>query len=342
MGLSSLINPVLVGLCAILVLPLFLSDPKYPGEITQLPQDLQEWYSRGYMMEINGRNIFYIYAKCSDSKVTDPPTFVIIHGFPSSSHEYHRVFDSLLQYGNVMVHDHVGFGFSEKPKTDYTYSMSEAADNALAIWMALGIESAHVISHDMGDSILTEILARRHRNMLPDYYKGFFNSVMFTNGGMKYSEINFRVGQILLSNIYVGPYFAKLSNRLGISNAVLKQQLWGIAGSTDIDNMNYDIEMMQNLLGYNGGMDIADKTIYYLWDRAHFEYRWFAALRELDIPCKIVWGESDAVAPKPIPEFISKLIPNSRLDYLPGAGHFIMLERPVAWVEHAKQLLELK
>ena len=343
MGMSDFFGSVLTVLVAILALPLFLSDPKYATEIEQLSPALQEWYNRGDMVEINGRNIFYIYSQCSDTTLTNPPTFVIIHGFPSSSHEYHRVLDPLLKYGNVMVHDHVGFGFSDKPATDYTYSMSEAADNALSVWRALGIKSAHVIAHDMGDSILTEILARRHRNMLPDYFKDFFASVMFSNGGMKYSEINFRISQTLLSNIYAGPYFSKLSNRLGITEVFFKKQLWGIAGKVvNGEKMNFDIEMMHEILGYKGGRLITHKSIYYLWDRAHFEYRWFAALSELDIPSKIVWGDSDAVAPQAIPQFISNLIPNTKLDFIPNAGHFIMLERPDVWIEHVKELPSLK
>ena len=80
--------------------------------------------------------------------------------------------------------DHLGFGFSDKPK-DYSYSLTEQAEQvnmlleifwkylkyyinrfkcicmkALALWTKLGIEKAHVVSHDMGDSVLTEILTR--------------------------------------------------------------------------------------------------------------------------------------------------------------------------------------
>ena len=55
---------------------------------------------------------------------------------------------------------------------------------------------AHIVSHDMGDSVLTEILARLQRGMLPDYFNGFFRSVTFTNGGMIYDLINKRVSQV--------------------------------------------------------------------------------------------------------------------------------------------------
>ena len=49
--------------------------------------------------------------------------YVIIHGFPSSSFEYHRVLDKLAKYGRVVVFDHIGFGLSEKPRTNYGYTL---------------------------------------------------------------------------------------------------------------------------------------------------------------------------------------------------------------------------
>ena len=45
---------------------------------------------------------------------------------------------------------------------------------ALSLWQTLGIEKAHLVAHDMGDSVLTEILARRDRGALPDHFKNFF------------------------------------------------------------------------------------------------------------------------------------------------------------------------
>ena len=55
---------------------------------------------------------------------------------------------------------------------------------------------AHLVAHDMGDSILTEILSRHQRGMLPDYFNGFFRSVTFTNGGMIHDLINLRLLQV--------------------------------------------------------------------------------------------------------------------------------------------------
>ncbi len=52
--------------------------------------------------------------------------------------------------------------------------MHDQAEVALELWRQIGIKRAHLVAHDMGDSILTEILARRQKNMLPDYFKDFF------------------------------------------------------------------------------------------------------------------------------------------------------------------------
>ena len=53
-----------------------------------------------------------------------------------------------------------------------------------------------MVSHDMGDSVLTEILARHQRGALPGHFDNFFQSITFTNGGMVYDLINKRLGQV--------------------------------------------------------------------------------------------------------------------------------------------------
>jgi hypothetical protein len=52
-----------------------------------------------------------------------------------------------------------------------------------------------VVAHDMGDSVLTEILAQYEKQLLPACFHSFFRSVTFTNGGMRYDLINFRLSQ---------------------------------------------------------------------------------------------------------------------------------------------------
>jgi len=151
---------------------------------------------------------------------------------------------------------------------------------------------------------------------------------------MKYSAINFRVGQTLLSNIYLGSYFSKFANRMGIAAIFAKKQIASIWGpNVDIEARDHDIEAIESLYRFNGGSLINHMTIYYLWDRAHFEFRWFEALSHLDIQARFIWGDSDAVSPVMIPQFFKSLLPSAELIYMEGVGHFVMLEQPEMWVK---------
>lgn len=39
-------------------------------------------------------------------------------------------------------------------------------------------------------------MCRYERGVLPDYFNNFFKKIIFTNGGMKYDFINFRLSQV--------------------------------------------------------------------------------------------------------------------------------------------------
>ena len=52
------------------------------------------------------------------------PPLLILHGFPTCSHDYARVIDQLAASRRVVVHAHLGFGLSDKPM-DRPYSLFE-------------------------------------------------------------------------------------------------------------------------------------------------------------------------------------------------------------------------
>lgn len=54
-----------------------------------------------------------------------------------------------------------------------------------------------------------------------------------------------------------------------------------------------------------------------------------ALLPKIAVPTLLLWGEQDAEVPVRIAEEMHRLIPGSRLDVLPGAGHNAHIENPV-------------
>ena len=242
-------------------------------------------------------------------------------------------------HGIIGQFDHLGFGFSDKPTDNFVYSMADHAENALDLLRQLGIRRAHVVAHDMGDSVLTEILARRQRGLLPDYFDDFFKSVTFTNGGMRYDLIQFRLSQRLLQIPYVGEFLASdVASRLpeSVLRKINQQQLSEIWGNGDEAMKQEDMANIFEINRYKGGNKLFHKTVSYLSDRKRFEPRWLASLSKLDIPCMLLWGDSDAVSPTTIPKSLA-------MDFLPhhlvtgktlqGTGHFLMLERPRDWAQ---------
>ena len=85
------------------------------------------------------------------------PTYVLVHGFPTSSFDFARLVDELALSGDVVAFDHVGFGFSDKPVSGFTYSIFEHADVASRLLLDLGLRHIVLVAHDMGDTITTEV-----------------------------------------------------------------------------------------------------------------------------------------------------------------------------------------
>lgn len=102
------------------------------------PKTLTEWQSRGAYQGVNGLSVFAI-----DEGDPGLPALLFLHGYPSCSFAFYRVLPHLTPHFRVIVHDHPGFGLSDKP-ADYSYSLIDQADIALQLWQKLGIREGHI------------------------------------------------------------------------------------------------------------------------------------------------------------------------------------------------------
>ena len=66
------------------------------------------------VLEIEGLNIFY--RESGDSK---SPKLVLLHGFPSSSHQYRNLIASLEDRFHIVSPDYPGFGNSDMPDPEH-------------------------------------------------------------------------------------------------------------------------------------------------------------------------------------------------------------------------------
>jgi pimeloyl-ACP methyl ester carboxylesterase len=253
---------------------------------------------------------------------------VLLHGYPTSSHDYYRVLPELAAHSRVIVHDHLGFGLSDKPQ-DYSYAMFEQADFALLLWQHLGVRSAHVFAHDYGTSVATELLARWNRGFRPVHLE----SITLCNGSVHIELARLRFIQKLLRNQTLGPLVARLSSQRVFNRNM--RRLWHdptILSEADLDTM-------WDLLNRDGGKTLLPRITQYLRDRVLYWHRWVGALRQSQLPLNFLWGAEDPIIGREVAEVHHAEAPGSNLIVLDGVGHYPMLEAPRRWTEALLKLL---
>ncbi len=289
---------------------------------------IADWQKRGTFIKYSSFSINVFVLEIGEKTASSNETLLILHGFPESSYSFHKVIDGLLsKYKRIILFDFIGFGLSDKPNKHYTYSIFEQTDLALFVFKQLQITGGHLLAHDMGDTIATELVYRATYDLLPAWFMHGFQSVTFTNGNMVVEKAKLRITQKILLTKFGGPILSNLS-----SYALFKQQVKSASGSQQLEEQEIKILWQQIL--HKGGKGIFYKLIAYYKDRMRFQnVRWLPALSASTIPIKICWGNADSVARIAIARHLKEMVcPNAVLIEIEGLGHFGQLENPEVWL----------
>lgn len=299
---------------------------------------LKSWADKGRYtsLRLGEKPLDIFYLDLGSPNASADKTLLILHGFPESSYSFHQVIDGLLQqFERLVLFDMLGYGLSSKPDVDvYSYSLIEQADTALMLWRVLGVEGGHLLSHDMGTSVATEIAYRDANQLLPEFISTGIKSYTFTNGSMMLKHADLRIMQkALLSPL--GSRLAQLSRY-----PLFKKQIISAHGSLQTNAHSLDeieIKMLWAFQQCNNGKQRIHHIIQYLNDRKRFEnIRWLPALSDLSSkkPIHICWGEADQVARVEIARELHEVIcRESALTLMPKVGHFCQLGSPETWLQ---------
>jgi pimeloyl-ACP methyl ester carboxylesterase len=282
-----------------------------------------DWKSKGEFITVNDRKLFVIDTSSFFSSEDKIPTetMVVLHGYPTSSYDYYKVLPELSKHYRVIVHDHLGFGFSDKP-LNYSYSLLDQADLALQLWQQLGVKKVHLLAHNYGTSVATEIIARNNNHELTIEIE----KLTLCNGSMHIELSKLRTIQKLLKNKWLGKYVAKLT-----TYAIFSKNLRNVYfDKTKVSNNELKDMWMQ--LEYNEGRKVIHKLSQYINERYTYWNRWIGALKETNLQTNIVWAKNDPVAVPAIARLIATEISNNKLFWIENTGHFPMLENPDEWL----------
>ena len=153
----------------------------------------EAWKARGRLRLLGGRRIFTVDIPAREAELEAP--LLILHGFPSSSFDFHRVVDRLAAHRRVLLFDLLGYGLSEKP--DLAYSFALQADIAMAFIDDLGVSRLGLLTHDVGDTLGGELLARQLEGRWPVE----ITDRVLTNGSIYFDLTQFSAGQRILLDL---------------------------------------------------------------------------------------------------------------------------------------------
>lgn len=268
---------------------------------------------------IHGHSIFYRYRPGSSDVFIS-----FLHGYPTSSLDYVDVIDSIPDEYNVIAHDHLGFGQSDKPLNN-DYLFTSQADIACKLYESIGAKRIHIIAHDYGTSVATEIVARHNENLI-----GFeICSVTLSNGSMLIEMADLRIIQKLLKSKLFGSVVAKLSTASTFHRNM--KNIWFDKNLYQKDEM----QMHWTLLVSNNGMKVLPQITRYI-DQRYTNYdRWIGALKQSELPFHILWANDDPVAVVGMASKLHSMIKNSKLSILYNCGHYPMIEQGRVWIRQA-------
>ncbi len=277
----------------------------YPGTMSP-----EEWRARGEMLSLPDGRVFVLQMAAASQAVP----VLLLHGFPTSSWDFAAVARALGEARPLIFLDFLGFGFSEKPR-DMGYSLFEQADVVCQVVRHLGHPRVHLVAHDMGTSVATELLARRERRLLPFEV----SSLTLMNGSVHIELASLSIGQHLLRSP-LGPVFARINNR-----RTFKVQMRRIFGTPPSES---DLDGMWDLVAREDGAVNFPKIIEYTRERSRFRRRWIGALERLDLPALVAWGRRDPIAVAAIAEALAREIPGAELVWWDDLGHYPQVEAP--------------
>jgi pimeloyl-ACP methyl ester carboxylesterase len=261
---------------------------------------------------LHGHRVFYRAAGSG-------PVVVLVHGITSTSATWANVLPYLAERFTVIAPDLLGHGESAKPRGDY--SLGAYASGIRDLLMALGHERATFVGHSLGGGVAMQLAYQ-----FPEHCERL---VLVSSGGLgRDITALLRAASLpgselvlpLLVNERVlgaGRLVGRLLRRVGLRvHTDLEEVLRGHASLSDGEARAAFIHTLRTIVDpWGQRVDASDRL--YLAQA---------------IPFLILWGERDPIIPVEHAREAHQLVPGSRLELFPNAGHFPHLDDPLRFV----------
>jgi pimeloyl-ACP methyl ester carboxylesterase len=259
-------------------------------------------------LDVDGVRVFY-----RASGPVDAPTMLLLHGFPSASHQFRRLMDALGNDYRLIAPDYPGFGHTEPPD-GFAYSFEALTDVVEGFVRLLELRRFVLYAFDFGGPVGFR-LATRH----PDWIAG-----LVIQNANAYEEGLSPTARGLLA-ARPGVEGAEDRAREILTLPVTRSQYeHGTGEPTLIAPDGWTLD--QHFLDLPGRKDAQVDLLLDYHSNVALYPTWQRYLRDHQPPSLIVWGRNDA--------FFTEAGASAYLRDLPGAesyhfdtGHFALEEK---------------
>jgi pimeloyl-ACP methyl ester carboxylesterase len=273
-----------------------------------------EWRAAGKTTLAGGYPIFYRYGGDGSQAL------VLLHGFPTGSWDWHRIWPGLAQRFRVLAPDFLGLGFSAKPAT-HDYSVMEQADIVEELLRQLGLFEVHLLAHDYGDTVAQELLARHEDRRGRDLGGPRILSLCFLNGGLFPEAHRARpIQRLLLTPL--GPLLGRLQNQRSFARS------FRLVFGPDSQPTDEDMGHYWELVSAGGGAGLLHRLLRYIPERRANRGRWVGAMQATRVPLRLIDGAMDPVSGAHMAARYGELVPAADVVLLEGIGHYPQMEAP--------------
>jgi pimeloyl-ACP methyl ester carboxylesterase len=248
------------------------------------------------------------------------PAVVLLHGITSSSRTWRAVLGGLSERHTVIAPDLLGHGQSGKPRGDY--SLGAYASGVRDLLAVLGISTATIVGHSLGGGI-----AMQFAYQFPDRLERL---VLVDSGGLgEEVSIALRAATLPGAELVLPLLFGTATRNAG---RVLGRALGrvGLTPSANVRGLAEGLDSLGDADARRAFVHTARSVIDPRGQRVDARDRLY--LSEA-VPTLLVWGANDPIIPLDHGRRAHELMPHSRLEIFPGAGHFPFNDDPARFVK---------
>ena len=264
-------------------------------------------------VELHGHRVTY-------HLLGEGPAIVLIHGITSSSRTWRAVTHGLAEHHTVVAPDLMGHGQSGKPRGDY--SLGAYASGVRDLLAVLGISKVTVVGHSLGGGI-----AMQFAYQFPERLDRL---VLVDSGGLgEEVSLALRAATLPGAEVVLPLLFSPVTRTAGRAVGRVLGKV-GLRASANVRGLAEGLDSLASADARRAFVHTARSVIDPLGQRIDARDRLYLSA---DVPTMLIWGEKDRIIPVEHGRRAAELMPHSRFESFPGAGHFPFNDDPERFVE---------